>query len=133
LHYAAIGKNTDIIIKLLRANADVGIRDNKGNTALYVALYSQHVENSNILLDAGADINNKNNEGDTPLHYTVKDRSYTMVKFLLEKGANVNITNNKGQNPLDLAKEQNFIEIIDILNNYIPDVKFAGWNPVRFH
>lgn len=52
--------------ELIRAGADLSIKNNDGSTALHVAAFFCRVEAVKMLLDAGADKTVKNNFGATP-------------------------------------------------------------------
>ena len=58
---------TDANKKLINENADLTVRDTKGNTALHIAARRHAPALVKLLLEKGADINAINYEGDTPL------------------------------------------------------------------
>ncbi len=117
---------------LLENHAEVNIKDNDGDTPLHIASYLRDPINVKKILDRKANINAKNNHGNTPLHlipltsffdtkadltnreYEFKNDS-AIVKLLLENGADADIKNNEGKTPLDIAKDRNYMELIQLL------------------
>jgi len=67
---AAYGQ-TDVVVDLLEAGADVNARDHNGDTPLMYAIRHCEPENISVLVKAGADVNIRNNNGDTPLMVAV--------------------------------------------------------------
>lgn len=107
LHYAADDVfSTRILIK---AGANVNIRDRNQNTPLHDAAISYTVQTMRLLLRAGAFVNAKNKDGNTPLHLVSKYEVTTQVHekiidVLLKNGANPLMKNKKGRTPIDFAR-----------------------------
>ena len=55
LHVAAIRGDADMVSLLLRASAEVDVKDEDGNTPLLLAYRAGHLELAQVLLDKGAD------------------------------------------------------------------------------
>ncbi len=72
----------------------------------------------NFLLKNGlqSKIDEQSNNKDTALHLAVKSENLKAVKILLEYGADKNIKNIKNKTPLNIAKEEDYKEIIKLLN-----------------
>lgn len=68
-----------------------------------------------LLLDRGADLNIKNNKGNTALMYACLLNHEPIVKFLVDKGADLNIKNNEGYTALDIALNQKYRKIANII------------------
>ena len=68
-----------------------------------------------MLLSKNPDINIKNNEGDTPLHKAVKSGNIDIVSELIIAGADISSYNNSFKTPIDIARENNNITILQIL------------------
>lgn len=77
----------------------------KGNTALHVALAERNESRARDLIDKGADVNAKNDKGNTPLHLAVQERFPAIVKLLVDNGADVTVKNNLGEAPFDEVVE----------------------------
>lgn len=56
-------KNKDILTA-----ADLNVRDEHNNSALYYAVSNSYYEVTKVLLDKGANVNMKNSLGNTALH-----------------------------------------------------------------
>jgi len=110
LMYAA-GFNSLAAVKLLiRAKADVKAKDNKGWTALNLAVeYEKNTEFLEIvktLLAAGADVNAETDEGYTPLMQAAEfTENLEIIHVLLLAGADPKISNLEGLTALDLAED----------------------------
>ncbi|WP_425385045.1 ankyrin repeat domain-containing protein [Wolbachia endosymbiont (group B) of Schoenobius gigantella] len=97
----------EVIPSLLKAGADLNMKDNKGKTLLHdTAIYSSGYEDVGYLLDAKADPNIQDEKGNTPLHYYAakcSDHSRKTMGLLISKGADLSIKNNDGKTPLQVA------------------------------
>lgn len=63
MHFAAIGGNTTILLKLLEAGADINAQDDKGRTPLYHAIHNGNKDSVSMLLEYGADASIRTYEG----------------------------------------------------------------------
>lgn len=61
--------------------------------------------------------NDPDSDGNTPLHLAVLSKDITMVKTLLRAGAKTTLPNNQGKTVWDIAKEDEYTEMIKILSN----------------
>ncbi|MBQ9389089.1 MAG: ankyrin repeat domain-containing protein, partial [Synergistaceae bacterium] len=76
---------------LLKHEADVNAKNNKGNTALMMAAEKGRAKVVEVLLKHGADINAKNNGGDTAL-WLAADKGYSEVaELLMKNGADADV------------------------------------------
>ena len=83
LHLAAQGNFPNIIIILIeKYNFDINSRDNKGNTALHWAVYSNSRQAVDYLIYYKIDINLKDNDDDTALRIAMKKNNTYLVKRL---------------------------------------------------
>ena len=99
LHYAAITGKTEAVKLLLEAGANINAKNDRGQTALHVALdirdygyrkYGLSKDTIELLLARGTDVNLKDKAGRTPLHLAVESAGADIVKLLLDKGARFN-------------------------------------------
>jgi ankyrin repeat protein len=88
---AAENGKTGYVRALLKAGADVDVKDLNGNTALIYAALNRSPETVEILLNAGADPNAKNKHGWTALMCASGRRHVGIVQALLAAGAEVNV------------------------------------------
>ena len=94
---------SDIVAGIIDAGMDVNARDNDGNTALIIAVASQHPEIVGLLIEKGADVNAKDNDGWTALtraqeqNWILNDEKKETVDLLLNAGIN-KIRENKEPN-----------------------------------
>ena len=64
----------------------------------------------------GADVNyDKNQYNLTPLRQASRNGYFDVVKFLLNNAANKTISNNKGKNAIEIAKENGYSKIVELL------------------
>lgn len=134
LMYASWNNRLEIVKFLIENVANLNEKDKDGNTALILASSNGHLEVTKYLIDNGANVNIKNNQNETVLitmlisciktfkenkvnEHIVLNRCFKIVKCLIENGADVNIKNNEGKTALDLAEENGYEEIAEILKN----------------
>ncbi|KAF8489917.1 hypothetical protein F5888DRAFT_1147957 [Russula emetica] len=127
LHSAAYYGDVEMVRELLDLEADVNVRNERGETSLvYISLTppaDRNVPTSPILLgiiaqlflDRGADIDAQTNNGQTPLHFAVNLGCIEVVRVLLEHGANVGAEDEQGRTPFTLAKEYEYDKIMKLL------------------
>ena len=103
LIYAAT--NMKRILELLIARgANIHATNNRGETALHVAVANGYLENVVILLEKGSTLESVDQEGNTPLHHACRQYQLDILKMLIDKGASHKIKNKLGKTPLDLMK-----------------------------
>jgi ankyrin repeat protein len=101
----------EIINYILKAGADVQLKDRHDNTALHHSTYrrSYMIDVMKLLIANGADVDavNIHNHGNSPLMMVIdRIRDGTMleaIKLLILAGANVNHKNSRGQTALSMA------------------------------
>eukprot|EP00755_Sulcionema_specki_P028547 Sspe_Gene.17410::Locus_6175_Transcript_18_27_Confidence_0.321_Length_512::g.17410::m.17410 len=104
---AAEGSGEDVE-RLLAGGADVGARDEEGNTALHVAAEDNpRTEVLGVLLEAGAPLNGEGKDGMTPLHWAAWKNTAEVVEYLVGRGADVRKTDANVRTALHLAAAAN--------------------------
>jgi ankyrin repeat protein len=88
---------------LLRAGADINMRDEAGNTFLHFAQHRTNPVVMKILLNAGLDINVKNNEGQTVLHNCIHNWRMETIDVILAAAPDMNARDNAGNTALYYA------------------------------
>ena len=68
------------------------------------------------LIESGADLNAADQYGNTPLMHAVMGCNKEMAALLLERGARTDIKNNDGKTAYDMAYENGFTDMLDILS-----------------
>ncbi|MFT6407660.1 MAG: ankyrin repeat protein [Arenicella sp.] len=84
----------DDVAKFIDRGADINIRDQHGETALYTAMYSDQESLILKLIEQGADVNQRTGvDGSSPFKYALQDsESLTVIRALLAKGASVDFS-----------------------------------------
>ena len=113
LHSAAVKRHVNVVKILLEYNADV----NDGVTALYTAAQEGHVDVVKTLLENIADVNASRHTGATALYVAAQEGHIDVVKTLLVNKADVNarLKGLFGEKPIDVARRNNYSEIVKIL------------------
>ncbi|MCK4871650.1 MAG: ankyrin repeat domain-containing protein [Phycisphaerales bacterium] len=105
LHYASAWRLAGVVSTLLRAGADPRIKDDRGRTALHLALVGPLADPAilHALLRAGADPDARDSHGKTPLHVAAEALvDPLLVSLLLEWGANPLTRDGTGLLPVDV-------------------------------
>lgn len=111
LMYAIYRGDIDLAQSYIAQGANVNARDNKGNSALHIAMISlRPVDAVKLLLASNADINSINQDGQTPMLMLMKVEQprarKEIAQLLISKKANIAAIDNKGLTIIDLAKRQ---------------------------
>ncbi len=103
LTHAAANSDADTVEQLLK-RADPNLRDNQGNTPLFVALKKKNFNIFDLLLKSGADPNSTGVEGNTQnqsvLYVAVLINRPDIVRQLLDKGADPQLADSGGAMPV---------------------------------
>ncbi len=106
LHKKVMEGDITAVRNMLDAGCDVDVRDSRGRTPLYIAVYENRVEIAKLLIDAGAnvDIQDSDRYGyGAPLHIAAMYYRAEIAQMLLDADANVDLKDNRGMTPLDRA------------------------------
>ena len=118
LHDAASRcSNSNIIMALLAAGADLQAHCIYGATALSYAASSNNVLGTAILLDLGAQINAADRDGDTPLLDAARNACSASVELLLERGASCTTSNMEGNTILHMAAQSGDLQMLNVIRN----------------
>jgi len=119
---AAEEGNSERIVELLDAGANIEATNILGWTALHIAASKGHEICVEMLLSHGASIEATNNNGDTALHLAAFKGHEICVELLLSYGANVDAITNAGDTALRLAARHK--EIVEMINKWPGFVEF---------
>ena len=111
LHCAAVTNNALKAAELIRAEADVNVRDEWQDTPLHETAGNNAAEVAALLIRAGADVNAHNAKKETPLHRAAGSNAAEVAALLIRAGANVNARNVKKETPLFRAVRSNAAEV----------------------
>ena len=122
-HYAAMFDQTFPIIffheklqKFFKKTTIIDVSSELGITPLHCACIRGSKNAVDLLLDLGANINAEDKEGNNCLHYAVNSNNPNLLKKLIIRGADKTKKNLKGETPLDLAIQNNYQKIVNILS-----------------
>ena len=136
LHSAVFG-NSRCLELLLRAKADVELKNDHGKTVLHdISAYGRDITSLDLLLRYGANIEATNHIGQRPLHSAIMEDNHPMVSGLLARGGNINARTTDGWNCLYRAllhQSHNSLRIL--LDNTGLDYNLKldnGWTLLHF-
>jgi len=91
---------------LISSGANIGARDNHGNTPLLNALFSNNFEFVELLINKGADLLVTNKDGYTVLHAAVEAGILKAIDLFLDRHIDVHAKTTEGKTPLHLTNTQ---------------------------
>jgi hypothetical protein len=115
LQIAASFGMKEIVRLLLLKGADVGTKDDNGQTALHGAASKGHAAVVQLLLEEGADIASKDDNGATALHCAAGYGHDTVAWLLVEKGADVTAKDVDGCTALSQAAWRGHRAVVELL------------------
>ena len=90
LHCAARTNDATRVDELIRAGADVNVRDTTQVTPLSAAAFNNADKTTALLIRAGANVNAGDENQWTPLHYAARGNADKVTALLIRAGADVN-------------------------------------------
>ena len=139
LECARYGELQDLkeAMKDVTKDFNVNLVDFGGNTALHLASANGFIEVVKYLVDElHCDINAKNKSLSTPLSWAAFNGQKKVVEFLLEKGADFDVKNSNGKKPSELAYDNGYYDVSDILltkeNEKYKDIIKEEKNDINF-
>ncbi|MFP3032786.1 MAG: ankyrin repeat domain-containing protein, partial [Wolbachia sp.] len=117
LHNACNNGHVKVVEYLIQEGASLKAKNKDGEAPLHVAV--QHdgtLEVIEFILSRDlSGINNVTNEGRTSLHLAIQGNKLNTVELLLRKGASIAVKDKNGKTPLDLAKQEDYTNIIEMI------------------
>lgn len=127
LHYAAYYGNTELVQRLLRAEANPNTKNDYGSSPMSEAATVGNTEMLELLLDAGADVESPNLEGQTALMAVARTGNVEAAELLIDHGADVNAVEGwGGQTALMWAAARGQPAMIDVLVEHGAEVDVRG-------
>ena len=125
LVYASTYNNEEMVKFLLEKGADANTvceieneHTDIASTPLMNAAYRGNTNIINMLLENGADINYTTDFGMTALMMAASFNQFGAAKVLLENNTDTSITDEYGRTALDLAKLEDYKDIVELLEKY---------------
>lgn len=127
LHHAVKMGNTDAVVALLAAGADVNAWNApethmSPRAPLHVAASEGNVAMAKLLLAHSADVNAKDSYGRTPLHLDrladPRPTALPLMERLLSHGAEVDVKDQGGETPLQTAADWGFRDRVELLQKH---------------
>ncbi|XP_001628674.3 ankyrin repeat domain-containing protein 11 [Nematostella vectensis] len=112
LHLASIKGDVDELRSLIKAGANVNIKDYAGWTPLHEACNFGHISIVEELIKAGACVNTPGYESITPLHDAIINNHVQVVELLLYHGADPDKMTLQEYKAIDLARSASIIELL---------------------
>lgn len=120
---AAEKGNTNEVLKLLKAGANIDATNRSGTTPVLAATYHNRVETVKLLINQGADIDIRDDSLNNVLLYAGAEGLLEIVKLSIEAGADTNLTNRFGGTALIPAAERGHVNIVkELLTHSDTDV-----------
>ena len=112
---AASNGSSLIVDHILKAGANVNLRNSDGVTALMHAAVLSHLDVVVQLLEAGADLHATDNDGFDALVAAATGGSAEVAQLLLSKGLNPNVIAGSGGAPLMIAAKAGALDCVKVL------------------
>lgn len=128
----AVEKGDLIRVKdVLKEKPNLELKDEKGRTALMIAIYNDNNSIGILLVEAGADVNAQDHMQNSPFLYAGAVGNLQMVKLGIGYGANYDVYNRYGGTALIPAAERGHVAIVKLLAKTpgfpIDHINKLGW------
>lgn len=119
----------------INSRETVNQKDEKGRTAVHIAVIHKATDILETLITGGARINEADLVGRwTPLHHAIWHESETAAKVLIRHGAYLNVKDKKGWTPLHMAAKKSSKELVELLvkkGSNLNDTNSVDWTPLH--
>lgn len=118
IHIAAQGDQPASLIYFQKKGLSIFEKDKKGSTPLHWAAFLGMENSTNFLTSWGASPNEQDYDSKlTPLHLAAISGNPKVIRKLLAKGADRSLKNSEGKRAIDLARENEYEGIAQILQD----------------
>jgi len=127
---AAAAGDLELCNRLLAAGASAQATDERGRSALLVAVRNKRADVARALILAGADVNRKDIESNSPFLQAAANGQADVVKLMLEHGADISGTDRYDGTALIAAAEHGNVEVVKLLlkaGAQVDHVNQLGW------
>lgn len=108
-----------IVALLIKYGADTNFVSKFGISILIYAIKRGNIKIANRLLESGANVNHCDKSGNSILMYVCEYGNIDFVNLILKYKPNPFLLNNNQNTAMDIAIEKQYIDILELLNNYI--------------
>lgn len=115
----------DVVRAYLAHGGDVDVRDEEGQTALFLAALNGSGKMVALLLEYGAQVNVRNDWGATPLLLAAMGGNLPAIRLLVEAGGHVNVMSDEGgDTPLQAAHIEAYLLYDEVNEQAVACVKY---------
>jgi hypothetical protein len=115
LHLCAESGNLERVKQLVAGGANIDATDNRGRTALLLAILNVHFEIVVYLVEHGANVTHADFDGMTALLSACTEKNLSSVKYLLDHGARITERDHEGMTGLLYAAAVGNLEVLKYL------------------
>ena len=132
-------KNGDLGVArlLVNQNADIGLKNLDGETALHVAVYCNQEKVAQMLVEKFGDslVNEMRSDGWTPLMIVAKTGDLGVARLLMKHKACIDLQNSDGETALHVATCYGQVELAELFIKYygavyVDTMRTDGWTPL---
>ncbi|KAH9495889.1 hypothetical protein Btru_015352 [Bulinus truncatus] len=109
--------DVNIVTLLLSSGMSIDATNDRGQTALILAIENDHVSLLDVLLQRGASVNVKCLDGASPIYAAAKRGLWKIASKLIERGCDVNACKHKGENLLIAATRRSHLGLVQMLHS----------------
>lgn len=118
VYYAATYNSADILLLLLKYDADINCVMSSNINALHAAVNNKSHKCLWILLENGCNTDVQSEIDEAPIHYAIKVSDHIAIRMLLEYGAKIDLLTEDGDTLMHYAaKYNNFNCIYELISN----------------
>ncbi|KAH8154955.1 uncharacterized protein LAJ45_01487 [Morchella importuna] len=104
LHEAARQGHHRHLEMMLESSTELDVKDIRGWTALFHAIWEGHVDVMTRLIEQGCKIDTQDNAGLGVLHLAAIQKDPNIVRVLLDAGADCNVADSRGWTPIEMRE-----------------------------